>query len=247
MELYLSENSFDSAEDLISSFLNPNLISLDPIEYMKRDLKITFSECCNEEFYFDKINAILVCEKCGSCKSEMVLKTWKNEEKYMIKKKETEKYVTFINFLNRFSCVKTNIDPEIIEMFREIKPKSEKEVREILKRKKLNKILNQSRYIWFRVSKNRILISTEERTLVIQYFKKISDTYIRLVQNGILKRKNIWLYLFVLLKILEELNFYHIINQMDVKKILINPKNIILYNSEWKIMCDELKIKFIKY
>ena len=132
-------------------------------------------------------------------------------------------------------------------MFREIKPKSEKEVREILKRKKLNKILNQSRYIWFRVSKNRILISTEERTLVIQYFKKISDTYIRLVQNGILKRKNIWLYLFVLLKILEELNFYHIINQMNVKKILINPKNIILYNSEWKIMCDELKIKFTKY
>jgi hypothetical protein len=246
MENFLSTHEFKNADELLYFFNNLDNILASQYE---TDLKIKKNKCenCKIEMVSDDNNASNICLQCGFGENKLVLKTWKNDEKYKKKKKITSKTSTFINFLNRYTAIATNIDPEIIEMFIKLKPKSIKDIRLILKEKNMNKLLNQDFYIWYRVSGERILITSQEKTNIIHCFKKIQDTFIRLTNVKIIEKKNLFNYEFILLKIVEILKYNHIINQMKLKKVLKSKQAITSYNIEWSKICKELNFQFIKY
>ena len=243
MEDFLFNNAFENIEDLYSFFLNPN-----PILNKDQSLKIDKPKmCCGIDLIIDNQNSILVCTTCGDHKKEMILKTWENEEKYMKRKKFTGKECTYNNFLNRYFCDVTNVPPILIDEILKLELKSKIEIRDFLKEKKLFYFLNQTRYIWYRMTGERIDIKNEDRKTLFTFFLMIKDTFIRLVQANILQRKNLWLYEFIFLKSIEHFNFNYLLDQINFSEILKSKPNIKVYNKEWEIMCIELKIKFIKY
>lgn len=240
MEDFFSKE-FNSAQEFIYYFNHP-------VINKSSNLKIEQKFSCCGSVQVDEINSMEVCVKCGKGKDRMILTTWENDEKYKKKHTFTSKETTYTNYLNRRFCLKTNLPHEIVTEFKSKVFISIEELYKYLKDRKLYRYLNQIDYIWYIVSGYKIEITHSEKLAIIKDFKMIYSTFLRLVQAGIIKdRTSIWLYEFLLLKSCEHLEYNHIVKEIMKKEVLKNPKNIKLYNRQWKILCDETGREFIPY
>lgn len=260
---YIVEGSFSVLEIMNETdIINKTILYNKYIEKFYPKLKYQHSKiihddkckyCDGDNFNIDYKNCQQICLDCGNYDEYTIYRhTWDVEQLHSYNKTSYDKINTMIEWMDLFTGRDTkDIDNKLIETIKERLSRMKNEdisvdiINKVLKEMKLNKKYKYSYYICAKITGRYPTITREKEKIIYEYFSLIQDSFNRLKQKNIIKRKNIWMYHYCVYKICELIDEKHIMSFIQ-KPLICNEKNLYKYDEGWKKIMEDLKLPFYR-